>query len=140
MKAVVFHKHGGPEVLLYQDVSDPRPGPGEVLIQVKAASINHIDIFLRRGMPGPLQPPVDNMEGRCTAMELAGAQHAMRRAQVGSPETVRRGIEAFIAETGIDELMVAGQIFDHQARLRSFEIVADIHAALSKDRKAASAA
>jgi NADPH:quinone reductase-like Zn-dependent oxidoreductase len=52
MKAAVFHQHGGPEVLQYQDVPDPKPGPGEVLIEVKAASINHIDIFLRRGMPG----------------------------------------------------------------------------------------
>src|SRR5438046_6275548 len=52
MKAIVFEKHGGPEVLIYKDVPDPKPGRGEVLIQVKATSINHIDIFLRRGMPG----------------------------------------------------------------------------------------
>src|SRR5207244_11510461 len=52
MKAVVFEKHGGPEVLEYEDVPEPNAGPGEVLIEVKATSINHIDIFLRRGMPG----------------------------------------------------------------------------------------
>ena len=52
MKAVVFNQHGGPEVLQYVDVPDPRPGFCEVLIEVKATSINHIDIFLRRGMPG----------------------------------------------------------------------------------------
>src|SRR5713101_1783614 len=52
MKAVVFEQHGGPEVLNYRDVPDPKPGRGEVLIEVKATSINHIDIFLRRGMPG----------------------------------------------------------------------------------------
>jgi NADPH:quinone reductase-like Zn-dependent oxidoreductase len=52
MKAVVFHEHGNPEVLQYKDVPDPKPGRGEVLIEVKATSINHIDIFLRRGMPG----------------------------------------------------------------------------------------
>src|SRR5262245_10874620 len=56
MKAVVFHEHGGPEVLRYQDVPDPLPGPGEVVIEVKATSINHIDIFLRRGMPGVKVP------------------------------------------------------------------------------------
>jgi len=56
MKAVVFNQHGGPEVLQYVDVPDPRPGPGEVLIEVKATSINHIDIFLRRGMPGVKVP------------------------------------------------------------------------------------
>jgi alkanesulfonate monooxygenase SsuD/methylene tetrahydromethanopterin reductase-like flavin-dependent oxidoreductase (luciferase family) len=80
------------------------------------------------------------MEDRSSPMERAGVQHAMRRAQVGAPDTVRRGIEAFLKETGVDELMVAGQIFDHQARLRSFEIVSEIHAAMSKDALAASAA
>ena len=52
MKAVVFEQHGSPEVLEYKEVPDPKPAPGEVLIEVKATSINHIDIFLRRGMPG----------------------------------------------------------------------------------------
>ena len=52
MKAVVFHTHGGPEVLQYEDVPDPKPARGEVLIEVRATSVNHIDIFLRRGMPG----------------------------------------------------------------------------------------
>src|ERR1051325_1938789 len=52
MKAVVFHAHGGSEVLQYEDAPDPKPGRGEVLLEVKATSINHVDIFLRRGMPG----------------------------------------------------------------------------------------
>jgi NADPH:quinone reductase-like Zn-dependent oxidoreductase len=52
MKAVVFEEHGGPDVLKYKEVANAKPGRGEVLIQVKATSINHIDIFLRRGMPG----------------------------------------------------------------------------------------
>jgi NADPH:quinone reductase-like Zn-dependent oxidoreductase len=56
MKAVVFAEHGGPDVLRYQDVPDPKVGPGEVLIEVHATSINHIDIFLRRGMPGVKVP------------------------------------------------------------------------------------
>jgi alkanesulfonate monooxygenase SsuD/methylene tetrahydromethanopterin reductase-like flavin-dependent oxidoreductase (luciferase family) len=47
---------------------------------------------------------------------------------VGSPETVRQGLEQFIRETGADELMVTSQIFDHEARLRSFEITASINA------------
>jgi luciferase family oxidoreductase group 1 len=97
-------------------------------------------INLRRGTPGPLPPPVESMEDRWSAVERAGVQHAMSRAQVGSPETVRRGIEAFIRETAVDELMVAGQIFDHQARLRSFEIVASIHAAMAGEETAVSAA
>src|SRR5262245_3609977 len=56
MKAVLFHAHGGPEVLQYEDAPDPKPGRGEVLLEVKATSINHIDIFLRRGMPGVKVP------------------------------------------------------------------------------------
>jgi NADPH:quinone reductase-like Zn-dependent oxidoreductase len=62
MKAVVFNQHGGPEVLQYVDVPNPRPGPGEVLIEVKATSINHIDIFLRRGMPG-IKVPLPKIVG-----------------------------------------------------------------------------
>jgi NADPH:quinone reductase-like Zn-dependent oxidoreductase len=62
MKAVVFNQHGGPEVLHYVDVPNPRPGPGEVLIEVKATSINHIDIFLRRGMPG-IKVPLPKIVG-----------------------------------------------------------------------------
>src|SRR5215831_16531077 len=56
MKAVLFHAHGGPEVLQYEDVPDPQPGYGEVLIEVRATSVNHVDIFLRRGMPGVRVP------------------------------------------------------------------------------------
>jgi NADPH:quinone reductase-like Zn-dependent oxidoreductase len=52
MKAAIFHEHGGPEVLRYEEAPQPKPGAGEVLIAVKATSVNHIDIFLRRGMPG----------------------------------------------------------------------------------------
>ena len=56
MKAVVFHKHGGPEVLETGEVQDPEVAPDEVLIEVRAASVNHLDIFVRRGLPG-LAPP-----------------------------------------------------------------------------------
>jgi alkanesulfonate monooxygenase SsuD/methylene tetrahydromethanopterin reductase-like flavin-dependent oxidoreductase (luciferase family) len=52
---------------------------------------------------------------------------ALGRAIVGSPDTIRRGLRAFAAETAADELMITSQIFDHDARLRSFEIVANSH-------------
>jgi len=84
-------------------------------------------VNLRRGHPTQLQPPLDNAEGRWTAAEQAGIDRSLAEAVVGSPETVRRGLEAFIAKTGADELMVTAQIYDHRARLRSFEIVAQIH-------------
>jgi luciferase family oxidoreductase group 1 len=81
-------------------------------------------INLRRGHPTQLQPPLDSTEGRWTAAEQAGIDRPLAEAIVGSPETVRRGLEAFIAKTGADELMVTAQIYDHKARLGSFEIVA----------------
>ncbi len=52
MKAVVFHQHGGLDVLNYEDVPDPAVGPDEVLLRVGATSVNHMDIWVRRGIPG----------------------------------------------------------------------------------------
>jgi NADPH:quinone reductase-like Zn-dependent oxidoreductase len=52
MKAVIFNQHGGPEVLEYTDVAEPKIRPDEVLIEVKACGLNHLDIFIRRGLPG----------------------------------------------------------------------------------------
>jgi alcohol dehydrogenase len=52
MKAVFFEQHGGPEVLRYGELPDPVPGPGEVRVRVRACSLNYLDIFSRRGMPG----------------------------------------------------------------------------------------
>ena len=57
--------------------------------------------------------------------------HALACSVVGGPETVRRGIKEFAARTGADELMVTAQVFDHAARLRSFEILAEVQAAAS---------
>ena len=52
MKAAVIHAHGGPDVLRYQDLPDPAPGPGEVLVRVRACALNHLDLWTRRGLPG----------------------------------------------------------------------------------------
>ena len=58
MKAVIFRVHGGPETLEYTEVPTPRPGPGEVLVRVKACSINHLDLWIRQGIPAyPIQLP-----------------------------------------------------------------------------------
>ena len=51
MKAIRIHEEGGPEVLRYEEVPDPVPGPGEVLVELRAASLNHLDVWLRRGLP-----------------------------------------------------------------------------------------
>lgn len=87
-------------------------------------SVQQAFVNLRRNRPGLLQPPVDSMEGKWSEFERAGVERALRYSFVGSIETVRRGLEAFIELTGADEIMAASQIFDHRARLRSFEILA----------------
>lgn len=52
MKAILFHQHGGPEVLEYADFPTSEPGPGEVLIQLEAAALNRMDLWVRNGWPG----------------------------------------------------------------------------------------
>jgi luciferase family oxidoreductase group 1 len=81
-------------------------------------------VNLRRGTPGPLPPPVESMEGRWTAIEEHGVGQAFREAIVGSAATVKRGLEAFLHRTAVDEIIVTAAIYDHPARLRSFELVA----------------
>jgi luciferase family oxidoreductase group 1 len=81
---------------------------------------------LRRGQPGQLPPPVDTMSGRWSAMEQAGVDRALAYSAVGSRETVRRRLEEFIAIAKPEEVMATAMIYDHAARLRSFEILADM--------------
>jgi len=58
MKAVRIHQFGGPEVLAYEDVSDPKPRKDQVLIRVRACSLNHLDLFVRKGLPGVNLPHI----------------------------------------------------------------------------------
>jgi luciferase family oxidoreductase group 1 len=89
-------------------------------------SLQQAFVALRRGTPGPLRPPVESMEGLWSAAERAQLEHVLSCSVVGSPATVRHGLDAFVARTNPDELIVTGQIFDHAARLRSFEIVSEV--------------
>lgn len=93
-------------------------------------SVQQAFINLRRNKPGLLSPPVDSMEEDWSEFERAGVEHALRYSVVGSPETVRTGIEAFIELTAADEIMVTAQIFEHSARLRSYELLAAVRDAL----------
>ena len=63
MKAVFFTKHGGNEVLEYGERDEPRPGPGEVRIAIRAAAMNHLDIFVRDGIPGVPLPQIPGADG-----------------------------------------------------------------------------
>jgi luciferase family oxidoreductase group 1 len=87
---------------------------------------------LLRGTRGQLRPPIDDIEAYWTPAEKARATNMLAYAFVGSRETVQRGLEACIARTGADELIVASAIYDHRARLRSYEILAEIQGALGR--------
>lgn len=79
-----------------------------------------------RGARGLSRPPIDDIETYWTPMEKAQASRMLARSIIGSAETVRAGIAALVAETAADELMVVSDIFDHTARLRSFEMIATL--------------
>jgi NADPH:quinone reductase-like Zn-dependent oxidoreductase len=63
MKAIRIHEDGGPEVLLYEDAPDPEPGPGEILIQLRAASLNRLDLWVRAGRPSVPKPRILGADG-----------------------------------------------------------------------------
>jgi NADPH:quinone reductase-like Zn-dependent oxidoreductase len=63
MKAIRIHEDGGPEVLRYEDAPDPEPAPGDVLIRLRAASLNHLDVWVRRGLPSVPKPRILGADG-----------------------------------------------------------------------------
>jgi luciferase family oxidoreductase group 1 len=78
-----------------------------------------------RGARGLSQPPIDDIESYWSPMEKAQAQRMLARSIIGSPATVRTGMDALVAETGADELIVVSDVYEHPARLRSFELIAE---------------
>jgi len=92
----------------------------------RASSMQQAFVNLRSGRPSPLPPPVEGYLDRLGAPERALLDQVLSCSAVGSPEVVRASMQAFIDRTQADELMVTSQIFDHAARLRSFEIVGSL--------------
>ena len=70
MKAIVFRQHGGPEVLQYIDVPEPEPRPNEVLVRVRACALNHLDLWVRDGLPN-VPIPLPHIPGSDVAGEIA---------------------------------------------------------------------
>ncbi|HEY6926153.1 MAG TPA: LLM class flavin-dependent oxidoreductase [Steroidobacteraceae bacterium] len=89
-------------------------------------SLQQSFVKLRRGTPGKLAPPVDDISAWAAPIELAGVAHSLVYAFVGAADTVARGLESFLKMTQADELIVSGPIFDHAARLHSYEIAARV--------------
>lgn len=81
---------------------------------------------LIRGRPGKLNPPVDSMDDLWNMQEQAMVLKQLRYSIAGNQDTVRARLQAVLNETGADELIVTAQVYDHQARLRSYEILAEV--------------
>jgi luciferase family oxidoreductase group 1 len=81
---------------------------------------------LVRRAGGKIQAPIDNIDDYWTPTEKFHASHMLKYSIVGSPETVRQRVHDFLALTSADELMIVTSVYDHHARLRSYEIVAEV--------------
>jgi NADPH2:quinone reductase len=82
MKTILFHKHGGPEVLEYTEFPAPQPGAGQVLVRLKAAALNRLDIFVRNGWPG-IKLAYPHIPGADGAGEIAALGAGVTRLKVG---------------------------------------------------------
>jgi NADPH:quinone reductase-like Zn-dependent oxidoreductase len=94
MKAIRIHEDGGPEVLRYEDAPDPEPGPGEVLVRLRAVSLNHIDLWVRKGLPSAPKP------------RILGADGAGIREDTGERVVINPGFERG------DRILVLGEHMD----------------------------
>ncbi|MGX5733907.1 LLM class flavin-dependent oxidoreductase [Bosea thiooxidans] len=95
-----------------------------------ASSLRQRFVGMVRGARGKLQPPIADMESYWTPAEKGHVRQMLRYAFIGSPETLKRSLGAFVRDTGADEIMVTAPIYDHEKRKRSYELVAGIAAEL----------
>ncbi|VWX58708.1 putative enzyme [Burkholderiales bacterium 8X] len=94
--------------------------------EFRATSWQQAFVNLRSGRPGRLPPPVEGYRQKLGMAENALLDSVLSCSAVGSAATVKAGVEAFIERTGADELMITSQVFDHEARLRSYEILSSL--------------
>jgi len=83
-------------------------------------------ILLRRGQPGPLQPPVKDLTAMASPAEIAMSEQVMVESATGSKDSARQFIERFLERTRVDELILTCHCYDHEARVKSFGIGAEI--------------
>src|SRR5690625_7340030 len=81
------------------------------------------DLF--SGRRGLSKPPIDDIDSYWSAGEKAQAMHMLKYSIFGSVDTVRAGLKTFIADTGVDEVMIVSDVYEHEARLRSLELIAE---------------
>ena len=99
------------------------------------SSLQQAFLKLRSNRPGRLPPPRRGFGESLTDVERALLDEALSCAFVGAPDTVRRGLEGFLARTGADELIVSTQIHDHAARMRSYALLAEVRDRLTAGRR-----
>jgi NADPH:quinone reductase-like Zn-dependent oxidoreductase len=90
VKAVRIHEDGGPEVLVHEDAPDPEPGPGEVLVELRAASLNHLDLWVRKGLPSVPKPRILGADGAGLLAELGEGVDGL---EVGQRVVINPGLE-----------------------------------------------
>jgi NADPH:quinone reductase-like Zn-dependent oxidoreductase len=90
VKAIRIHEDGGPEVLRYEDAPDPALGPGEVLVELRAASLNHLDLWVRKGLPSVPKPRILGADG---AGVVAGLGEGVSGFEPGARVVINPGIE-----------------------------------------------
>ncbi len=91
MKAIVFQQHGGPEVLQYADAPDPEPRPNEVLVRVRACALNHLDLWVRGGLPN-VPIPLPHIPGSDVAGEIAKIGSEVTTVRVGQKVVLAPGV------------------------------------------------
>ncbi len=91
MKAILFHQHGGPEVLQFTDVPDPEPRPNEVLVRVRACALNHLDLWVRGGLPN-VPIPLPHIPGSDVAGEVAKIGSEVTTVRVGQKVVLAPGV------------------------------------------------
>jgi luciferase family oxidoreductase group 1 len=98
-------------------------------------SLQQSFVNLRRGQPGQLPPPIDDIDRLVSPVEQEQLRQALACSFVGAPGSVAAGLKTFVEQTGADELIVSGHIYDHAARLHSFAIAARVRDALAAASK-----
>ena len=96
-----------------------------------ASSLKRTFVNLRRGMPTRLAPPDPSFDAEIQPHERAMLEQTLACTAIGSPETVKKQLEAFIAKTGADELILSAHIYDETARMKSYEIAAEVREGLT---------
>jgi zinc-binding alcohol dehydrogenase/oxidoreductase len=90
VRAVRIHEDGGPEVLVLEEVADPAPGPGEVLIRLRASALNHLDVWIRKGLPSVPKPRILGADGSGVVEALGAGATGF---EPGQPVVINPGVE-----------------------------------------------